>query len=224
MSTPDDTAPISPVPPAANLDELLAHQDRAFVYCVYQTLLGREPDENGLRFYSSRLRSGLPKIQVIAEIWRSDEAKEKNMGCAGVEEGVRNFEAGAKPLAKWVTKNLMSEEGDGIEQRRLRGIESQIAWLHERHTLNAARADSANIALRHQLDLLRDKLEMVTLHGGDGYSSAAARRARGQPSDKPSILSEMLPIDAKAEKSFLMQLEMAVNQSLEAEMLAPFAK
>ena len=60
---------------AGTLDELLANHGQAFIACAYQTLLGRDPDPDGLRFYLAELRNGFSKIQVLAQLHRSEECR-----------------------------------------------------------------------------------------------------------------------------------------------------
>jgi FkbM family methyltransferase len=77
--------------PAARVHDLLNEDNGAFVECMYWTLLGREPDEAGRSYYSSRLQAGVQKMQIITEVRDSDEAREKNFPCIGLDAAIRNF-------------------------------------------------------------------------------------------------------------------------------------
>ncbi|ONO43739.1 FkbM family methyltransferase [Burkholderia cenocepacia] len=57
------------------LSELLALPDEEFVRAAFITALRREPDSSGFHFYLNRLGSGYTKIHILADIFRSKEAK-----------------------------------------------------------------------------------------------------------------------------------------------------
>jgi hypothetical protein len=60
---------------AVTLDELLQYHDKQFISCAYQTLLGRTPDPEGLQYYLDRLRSGISKYEILAQLRFSKEGK-----------------------------------------------------------------------------------------------------------------------------------------------------
>lgn len=79
-------APNSTVAAARTIDELLGHFDAAFVYCSYITLLGREPDPEGMAYYLGRLRSGYSKSELIAQIALSSEGRNCEKPLKGLDE------------------------------------------------------------------------------------------------------------------------------------------
>ena len=58
---------------AVSLNELLQYHDKQFITCAYQTILGRMPDPEGFRYYLDRLRSGLSKYEILAQMRFSKE-------------------------------------------------------------------------------------------------------------------------------------------------------
>jgi hypothetical protein len=64
-----------PAMPIQHITELFAFDGRAFVTEDYRYLLGREPDENGLRYYLGRLAIGYSKGAVLAQLARSPECR-----------------------------------------------------------------------------------------------------------------------------------------------------
>jgi FkbM family methyltransferase len=79
---------------AATLGELLSQNDLSFVQAAYQTLLGRDPDAPGLDHYVSRIRQGVPKIQILSELRSSAEARQ-------IRAQVKYLD-GAISLYKWL--------------------------------------------------------------------------------------------------------------------------
>lgn len=57
-----------------NIDQLLRLNGTTFVAGVYQALLGRSPDPEGMQYYLGRLRSGYSKGSLIVQIADSKEA------------------------------------------------------------------------------------------------------------------------------------------------------
>lgn len=66
------------------LDELLTYFDADFVDVAYRTILRRPPDESGQRHYLEQLRSGVSKIEVLADLRWSDEGKARAVHIDGL--------------------------------------------------------------------------------------------------------------------------------------------
>jgi hypothetical protein len=69
-----------------NTDQLLRLNDTAFVTGVYQALLGRSPDPEGMHYYLARLRAGYSKSSVIVQIADSNEARALAVNIPGLTE------------------------------------------------------------------------------------------------------------------------------------------
>ena len=70
--------------PAASLDKLLALHDESFVRSAYLTLLGRQADPTGFAYYLARLRHGVAKGRIVAEIARSPEGRKRIVQLPGL--------------------------------------------------------------------------------------------------------------------------------------------
>ncbi len=62
---------------AKTIEELLAHEDYAFVCCAYQTLFIRPVDQGALKHYVAALLDGLDRLQVLNELRQSEEFKSR---------------------------------------------------------------------------------------------------------------------------------------------------
>lgn len=59
------------------LSDLLQKSETEFVHASYRALLGRDPDPDGLAYYSGRLRAGFGRRSVLAQIAVSPERTQK---------------------------------------------------------------------------------------------------------------------------------------------------
>lgn len=75
---------------AKTLDELLALHDQDFIECAYLSLLGRPADDEGLVFYLDRLRMGISKLEILAQLRFSKEGKVPQAAVSGLDSAMRN--------------------------------------------------------------------------------------------------------------------------------------
>lgn len=116
---------------ATSADELLAHHDQHFVQCAYQSLLGRAPDPEGMRYYLGRLRTGISKIQILAQLRTSSEGKTYKTKLPGLNKAIQQYQIGQYPLIGWLFRLLNATESNHPTQRKLRSIENQIFLLSD---------------------------------------------------------------------------------------------
>lgn len=69
-----------------NTDQLLRLNDTTFVIGVYQALLGRSPDPEGMHYYLGRLRAGYSKSSIVVQIADSNEARALATNLPGLDE------------------------------------------------------------------------------------------------------------------------------------------
>jgi hypothetical protein len=123
---------------AQTWDQLLAGHGAAFLNRAYQTLLGREPDPEGLRFYLGQLKRGISKIQILAELRRSREARswaKRQPARAGsaaammhrLDWEIRKFRLGRAPLFGPLFRAALGIEGNRPIEMRLRRLECLLA-------------------------------------------------------------------------------------------------
>jgi hypothetical protein len=115
------------VEPASTIEELVSHNGVAFLSCAYQTILGRMPDSKGFQFYASRLRSGLSKYEVIAELKCSEEGKRTDGSCVGLLQAVRRFRMVRIPYAGRLLRAFFRSEGNTAAERRARSLDYALS-------------------------------------------------------------------------------------------------
>jgi hypothetical protein len=118
--------------PVSSIDELMLLHGPRFVTAAYLALLKRQPDPEGLSFYSMRLLTGSPKMQVIHEISSSDEAKAKQSRLPGLDRALRVYKWSRSPWLGIVVRFFYHVELNTAKQRRLRVIEQFVSDLDDR--------------------------------------------------------------------------------------------
>ncbi len=219
----DKTEPSESVglpPPARNLNELLAHDGRAFVACLFITVLGRQPDDDALTFYEERVKAGISKLRVVAEVRSSDEAQEKDLPCVGLDAALRKLELSTLSRTERF-KRFFKRGGDdeSSDQRRLHRLESRLKQFQETQTKTAGRIEDGTHAIRAHLDELDEKIADIAT---TGFAGSAVGRGHTSPSlgGGASVLARRLVLDGAAETVFIAQLADSVNKSQDATLLA----
>jgi FkbM family methyltransferase len=135
----------SPIPPvqAGNIAELLALHDAHFVASAYQTLLGRSADEAGMTYYLGRVRAGYAKIQIVAQLSRSAEARAYGAQLPGLADAVNAYQRGQWPLLGWIWRSVHGLEGTSAAERRLRRIENQLQIFNAESQLRFSQLEAA---------------------------------------------------------------------------------
>lgn len=151
---------------ANTLGELLQLQDRDFISCAYQTLLGRAPDHEGLTYYLGRIRSGISKISILGQLRLSNEGKRCAVNLPGLDDAIRRNRWIQNPFWGWIFKLFTDFEGNSAIERKLRGIENSIFLLGEenKHRFNELEASLAGV---HHLLVNQPLTAAMATNGSD---------------------------------------------------------
>jgi FkbM family methyltransferase len=134
---------------ASTLDELLACHEQQFVRCAFQTLLGRDPDPEGLGYYLGRLRTGFSKMRIVAQLRLSKEGKAHAAKLPGLDIAVQRHQKGQYPLIGWLFRRLNGGEGNHPTERKLRSIENQLFLLSDESKCRFNQLETALTGLHH---------------------------------------------------------------------------
>jgi glycosyltransferase involved in cell wall biosynthesis len=85
-------------PVAGSLDELLNRDGETFVRCAYATLLGREADSKGLRYFLGQLLLGSSREAIAAELSASREGRQFGARLPGLDGLVRRHHLLKTPI------------------------------------------------------------------------------------------------------------------------------
>jgi hypothetical protein len=114
-------------PPAVSgLAEVLRHDGADFVTAAYQLILERRPDDEGLRFYLGRVMHGTAKIQILAEIARSAEARASARHVAALAPAAWLYRLAQVPFLGAVIRAFSGVEGNSASEQRLRALEQAL--------------------------------------------------------------------------------------------------
>ena len=92
-------------------------------------MLGRAPDPDGLSYYLSRLRAGVPKVQILMQMHFSSEGENRLINLPGFNKTFRRFKNTQIPLIGLCFKVFYSEFGNDPFFAKLRSIENQLLTL-----------------------------------------------------------------------------------------------
>lgn len=124
--TPRASHTVSAAPP---LTEFLTCPLREFVVVVFRNILGRNPDEPSLEFYVKRMEDGVSRLVVLAEVSKSEEAREAASFHEGLTTAIRKHRLAQLPWLGWIFRLANDIESEGTAARRLRRMENQIYLL-----------------------------------------------------------------------------------------------
>ena len=96
-------------PQISSLNDLLALYDEAFIRASYHSLLGREPDLDGFKYYLNRIRLGVSKIDILNQMYSSKEGKNHNAKLVGLNSAIRANKWKRLPFVNMVS-NWYAEE------------------------------------------------------------------------------------------------------------------
>ncbi len=116
------------------LREILLLNGIQFLAASYGRLLKRKPDESGISFYLPRMLEGTPKIQILAEIASSAEARNLGLELPGLSWASFIYRLSKAPLIGALVRLLPGIEGISAVDRRLRAIEQSL-YLNNRQTV-----------------------------------------------------------------------------------------
>jgi len=126
---------------ASDMTMILDNQGTDFIVCAYLTILRRRPDPSGLAFYLGRLRAGISKVQILGELYSSEEAKASGVSLLWLRRAIRRRKLTHLPLIGFVLRLFLDVEADSIMGKRLRIIEQQAHLISEQSALRFAQLE-----------------------------------------------------------------------------------
>jgi hypothetical protein len=127
----------------ADAESLLAKQDKSFVVAAYQTLLRRSPDAGGYASYLMRLRSGVPKIQLLIDIRNSSEGQRYARVGDGLTVFINRHKRSKMFFFGWVFRLFSRAHFTRPTESMLTSIENQIFAMADENQERASEIFSA---------------------------------------------------------------------------------
>lgn len=113
-----------------NLQQLIAHEGTQFIRVAYLQVLGREPDTTGENYYVQRLKGGVSKVEILAQLRMSTEGKKFNAKISGIDHAVSEYKWMKLPLIGTFVKRRMKFQTD--ISTRLEGLDERIRILNHK--------------------------------------------------------------------------------------------
>jgi hypothetical protein len=160
-----------------HITELFSLNGNAFVIEAYRNLLGRDPDEHGLRYYLGRLALGYGKVGVIVQLAKSPE-------CRPHDEvtGLKILIAEERRTGHWFWGRLIRHD------RMARGLQNGLTVLGQINQKLTAQHDAMNILNQNmanisvQQDNLVHQMSDMTSQITNGLQQIAASLNTVEPS------------------------------------------
>jgi FkbM family methyltransferase len=143
----------------ADAERMLAKQDKSFVVAAYHTLLYRSPDSEGYASYLMRLRSGVPKIQLLTDMRNSSEGQRYAVSGDGLTVFIRRYARSKMFFFGWLFRLFSRDHFSRPTQSMLISIENQLFAMEDENQERSSKvvsllkhAEDANLATRQLID------------------------------------------------------------------------
>ncbi|CBM10223.1 putative glycosyltransferase [Ralstonia solanacearum PSI07] len=156
--------------------DLLSLDGGSFVRDAYLALLGREPDSEGRDYYLGRLRQGISKLEILAQLRFSAEGAARRLHVPGLDAAMRGLRWRRLPVVgPWLRAR------SGRHERRLQRTRvdqaSPPAMLHDETARRLAQIEQTLGDLRR---LAEQRVPERNVSGGAWPADA------GQPTESPA--------------------------------------
>jgi glycosyltransferase involved in cell wall biosynthesis len=142
--------------------------EERFVHCAYWAILGRSPDSNGLESYLESVRSGIAKVEILAQLKRSDEGKSRWAQIARMNKAIRRHKQMQLPLVGGALRFVLQKSGNRVSLELLRSIENSLHILNEPDSVHQKRVRGSdanlhahNASVRQPLAHSRDLTDKI---------------------------------------------------------------
>ena len=79
---------------------LLSYDGEQFVHIAYQAILSRSPDPKGLTYYIGRMKNGVSKTEILAQLKLSPEGKSRQIVVEGLDAAIKAHVLTKNPIVK----------------------------------------------------------------------------------------------------------------------------
>jgi len=153
---------VKAAPYVHTVDELLQLHDLDFIDQAYACVLGRPADEKGRAHYVNRLRTGEDRRGVLADLYRSHEARGRHPQLPGLAHAVRSFDRSRK-LHRLIGWCIPSQNQD------LRALVNQLGRLE-------ARVEGRINNLEENIQEFSNRIQTIKAEGTTGKARLGASR------------------------------------------------
>lgn len=126
---------------SSTLEDLLSYHDERFIRTAYHTILNRSPDAEGMSYYLNRIRSGISKVEILAQLRLGMEGRGRQIHLVGLDDAIRRHNQLKTPILGAIYRllGMTSIEGDPVQS--LRAIENKFLTTNEQMIKELANAN-----------------------------------------------------------------------------------
>jgi FkbM family methyltransferase len=182
-----------------DLGALLAEHDQMFVITAYRTILKRDPDSDGLRYYVGRLRSGYPKLHLLHQLRSSSESDVVGQQLPDLDRAIRQYRLAQMPVLGGIFRLFLRAERNLPSDCRLRAVENEIQMLREESCERLDALDRALVELRVDLKQQTESLgSKFQAQISVGLQSVTLRLTETLAENSAAIAPRTVEIDSSA--------------------------
>ena len=184
---------------ANSLSELLSLDGEEFVRSAYATMLGREADPEGEAYYASRLKGGIPKLQILLQMRASPEARLLLDPLPGLDDAFRRFRVsswfrGKKRAAKEIEAAIIAEENKAHVQQFMQYYDEEFVRVVYLYYLGREPDRPGLEYYARQLQLGVSRQQILIDIARSREARLRGRSATGQNSLETAISLDKIPI------------------------------
>lgn len=153
------------------LNELLASNGQQFVRSAFQTILGREPDPEGLAYYLTRLRAGYSKMRTVQQLRMSKEGYANEARLPGLDAAISRYRRGHYIAIGWLFRLIDGTESNHPIERKLRAIENNFFLLIDKNKQRFNQLDNQLIDIRNLMVEQTQSILVSNTHNANTMSA-----------------------------------------------------
>ena len=184
---------------ASSLSELLSLDGTEFVRSAYATMLGREADPEGEAYYASRLKDGIPRLQILLQMRKSPEAKLLLDPLPGLDDAFRRFRVsswfrGKKRAAEEIEAAISAEANKAHVQHFMQYYDEEYVRVVYLYYLGREPDEPGLKYYTHQLRRGVSRQQILIDVARSQEAKLRGRSALGQNSLETAISLDKIPI------------------------------
>lgn len=148
--------------------------DKRFIRSAYHTILARAPDHAGQRFYLQSLKEGIPKVEILSQLYKSAEACTQRTNIAELTKAIRVHQRLKLPLIGVLLRLMGQRSKERSNTEYLRAIENNLHILNSGSGIlqkkmlalagNLSQFDVSGATLRQSLHAVDQTLHALDLN------------------------------------------------------------
>ncbi|MFJ1253067.1 glycoside hydrolase family 99-like domain-containing protein [Cupriavidus sp. CuC1] len=164
MSSTKDNATVT-------LAELLYYHDERFIQGAYQAILGRAPDMEGMHYYLARIRSGIGKIEILSQLYNSEEGRARKPKIPGLRKAFVRHNRLRTPIIGSLYRFAGFDQIGESDRRSLRAANNKLDVIEAQSRQRFLNIDIALGDIHREMRALSERLSAEPLNSPNNTAS-----------------------------------------------------